>query len=900
MDNFYKQALKESPVGFAYHKIHLNTDGVPCDYEFVEVNDAFESFTGLKKNDIIGKRITEVLPGIADDKFDWIKIYGDIALNGGTSEFENFSESLQRHYKVKVYSNEKNYFITQFTDSSSEIILATDLNILLEMSDELLQLEKGKDINYQNITDCLKKISRAKFIVFNLYEVDGKHYHTAAISGDKGAIKKAESMLGFDFRKPRWTANSVIDAKVKAFTVSKFHSLETFAGDTIPKPIVHSIEKLFKLGEIVFIRITKGDIVLGDFQMFMKTGEVFEKTRIVEIFAKQVGTAIERSRAERDLIESEQRYTFLFEHSGLAVGFYTIDGTVISFNKKAIENMGGVRLEEYNGKSIYDLFPKAEADFYMSRLLKAAKTDSSEEYIDYVSLKPGDKWFSSTFKRISNNENEVIGVQIISQDITARMNAEKDLKVSESRFREVLQNLEAGVVVHDMESKIIDCNKRAEEMLGLSKEQLLGIVAIDSRWCFLSESGAQLPLEEYPVNLVLNSKKPIKNKVLGTYNPNTTSATWVSANGTPLYNQKGEMVEAVISFIDITERKKSEEIMTHLSFHDQLTGLYNRRFYEEELKRLDNERNLPITLIMVDVNGLKITNDAFGHQEGDKLLQKISKIFKTKCRSDEIVSRIGGDEFIILLPKTDENEACKLIDRIMEAVAKEAEKNGTLSISLGYAVKTASNENIDDIFKRAEDDMYRHKLSESSSMRSKTIDLIMNSLFEKSNREMQHSKRVSVICEDIAKQMYFPQEEIKKIALAGLVHDIGKISTSNAILDKEGALTSEEFSEIIKHSEAGYRILSSVSEFSEISQYVLSHHERWDGTGYPQGQKGNQIPIQARIISIADAYDAMTSNRSYRERMCEEDAIAEIKRCSGAQFDPDIVKIFTENVRRKN
>ena len=350
---------------------------------------------------------------------------------------------------------------------------------------------------------------------------------------------------------------------------------------------------------------------------------------------------------------------------------------------------------------------------------------------------------------------------------------------------------------------------------------------------------------------------------------------------------------------DITAIKKAQEEMTYLSYHDQLTGLYNRRFYEEELKRLDVERNLPIALIMADVNGLKLTNDAFGHQEGDELLLSIAKILKDSCRSDEIVARIGGDEFVILLPKTTGGEAHKLIERIYDTASKTTKKNRIVSLSLGWAVKNATDENMGDVFMKAENDMYKHKITESSSMRSQSIDLIMNSLFEKSHREMMHSKRVGELSEQIATNMYFPNEDIRQIGIAGLVHDIGKIGISNLILDKEGVLTDEEYNEIKKHSEMGFRILNSVHEFSEIAQYVFAHQERWDGKGYPRGLKGKEIPIASRIIAVADAFDAMTTNRTYRQRISEMDSILEIYKCSGHQFDPDIVKVFIEKVLKK-
>ncbi len=192
--------------------------------------------------------------------------------------------------------------------------------------------------------------------------------------------------------------------------------------------------------------------------------------------------------------------------------------------------------------------------------------------------------------------------------------------------------------------------------------------------------------------------------------------------------------------------------------------------------------------------------------------------------------------------------------------------------------------------------MYRHKLYERSSTRSKTIEIIMSTLFEKSSRESQHSNRVSAICKAIASKMNLDKDDVNKIRIAGLVHDIGKIGIDETILNKAGLLNSDEREQINKHPEIGWRILSSANEFSELAQFILDHHEKWDGSGYPNGLKGKSIPLEARIISVADAYDAMTSARSYKAGVTREEAVNELKRCAGTHFDPDIVKVFVDKV----
>ena len=332
-----------------------------------------------------------------------------------------------------------------------------------------------------------------------------------------------------------------------------------------------------------------------------------------------------------------------------------------------------------------------------------------------------------------------------------------------------------------------------------------------------------------------------------------------------------------------------------MSFHDQLTGLYNRHFFEEELLRLDTERNLPLTIALLDVNGLKLTNDAFGHKKGDELLVKVAENLKTECRFDDIIARIGGDEFVILLPKTSEQEASNIIERIYTSIENTKMDNIIISVSIGFDTKTNATQPVSEIFSKAEEHMYRKKLTESQSMRNKTISLILQSLNQADSKEKRHSENVSKIAVKIGELLNLNQQTLKEIELAGLMNDIGKIAINNEVLTKFGIFSESEMIEIRRHPEIGYHILKSVDEYAPLAECALSHHERWDGTGYPRGLKQDEIPFIARIIQIADAFDAMTSFRSYKETLSIQEALEEIKNNSGTQFDPDIVKHIALN-----
>lgn len=219
-----------------------------------------------------------------------------------------------------------------------------------------------------------------------------------------------------------------------------------------------------------------------------------------------------------------------------------------------------------------------------------------------------------------------------------------------------------------------------------------------------------------------------------------------------------------------------------------------------------------------------------------------------------------------------------------------------ISVSFGQGTKYIFSEAINLVLKKAEDNMYSNKLYEGPSVRGRVIKNIVDTINSKSPREKAHSERVSELCILMGQALKFNETDIKKLKTFALLHDIGKIAISDEILNKPGRLNEKELQEMKRHSEIGYRILSTSNDLSEIAEYALAHHERWDGKGYPKGIKETEIPLFSRICTIADAYDAMTSNRSYRKAMPKEFAIDELKNGAGSQFDPNLVNIFIEKV----
>ncbi len=369
---------------------------------------------------------------------------------------------------------------------------------------------------------------------------------------------------------------------------------------------------------------------------------------------------------------------------------------------------------------------------------------------------------------------------------------------------------------------------------------------------------------------------------------------WFRESGRPVYNKYNLINHLDGVIIDITELKAYEEQLKYLSLHDQLTGLFNRTFFETELSRLEGGREYPISIISTDLDGLKLINDTMGHAKGDQLLKASAKILQQTFRASDILARVGGDEFAAILPNTDSQTSESIARRIRENIAAFNKDNADLplSLSLGLATAESSEISMTNLFKQADDLMYRDKLYGSFSTRSKVVNSLMSALAERDYITEGHAMRLEKLSLALGEKNNLSSRQLADLALLAQVHDLGKVGIPDHVLLKPGALNNDEWAVMKLHPEKGYRIALSSPELIAIADLILKHHEHWDGSGYPLGLKGEEIPLSCRILAIVDAFDAMTNDRPNKKAMSVDDAKLELLINAGGQFDPHLVEMF--------
>lgn len=564
-----------------------------------------------------------------------------------------------------------------------------------------------------------------------------------------------------------------------------------------------------------------------------------------------------------------------------------LEENIIYLNDK-YESKFGVQLESVLGKSNISIFNKELIKVYNEKI----KSKMSKENVCVVKETIDGNNMMFYIIPIKDEENYIQAFGMIIIDIGKIDENEINIKKQSTILRTIIDSLPESVFYKDKESRFIGINKKFKEFYNNN-----GIYDIIGK----------SDLEIYPDNKIAAEFVKIDKEIMETretkYYEQTVKDEFnneiIEENvKIPVISDDGEVWGIVGLSRDITERKQLEKKLRYLSENDMLTGLYNRYSFEEKIQELNVSENLPLGIIMGDVNGLKLVNDTLGHLEGDKLLISVANVLREICSEfTKYIFRWGGDEFIILLPNAGEVQCEEIINKINNKCEEIEHEFIQLNIALGEAIKVTLEEDIYNCIKKVEEKVYRTKLLEKKSIKSSIINSLKKSLQEKSFETNEHTERVSKYAKAIGKKMNLKKDELDELMLTAQLHDIGKIGIDEQILMKPGKLTIDEFEIMKTHAEKGYRIINASSDLDTIAKYVLGHHEKWDGSGYPLGLKGVEIPLISRIINVVDSYDVMTNNRPYKKAMAQKEALHELERCSGTQFDPKIVNIFKEYMK---
>lgn len=360
---------------------------------------------------------------------------------------------------------------------------------------------------------------------------------------------------------------------------------------------------------------------------------------------------------------------------------------------------------------------------------------------------------------------------------------------------------------------------------------------------------------------------------------------------------QGADTDALIMMIltDITEKVAAEEQIRYLSYHDKMTGLYNRAYMETLLSTYDTADFFPISIIILDMNGLKIFNDVFGHQQGDALLVTMARILEQCCRKQDVIARWGGDEFLIVMPRTNVS-ACRAIGDSIEAACEQTElQQIKVSAAMGYATEMDGPLNFTELFAQAENHMYSDKQGKKRELFQSFVAHLEKTLYDYCGEIPHHGERVRQLTEEFLVYLGNPLQEAEKVTLFQLAqfHDIGKAAIAAQIWNRPGKLSPEEWQLAKTHSDIGYRLANAIDE-KELAEAILAHHEWWNGTGYPLGLAGEEIPLSIRIFVLADFYDTLLHERPYRAALSHEEALAEIEAAKGGYLDPKLAKEFLQ------
>lgn len=852
MDQVEKAIIDLMPIGYAYHKMMYTREKKPKDYLYIEANSKFCELLGLERDQVVGKKVSQLFKPIKDEVMKWIERYNGVITTGDTTTFEIYLKARNQYFKVFAFSPKAPYFVTYVMEITDEKKRLLELE---HISNKFIEMDQ----KYRIVSDY--------FFDWEIWEqTDGKVVYVSS------ACERISGYPADDF-----VSNS---AFFDQLIVSEDQGLwrthrNTLAPEMQPRNLIIRIRH--KEGQVIWIE--------------HNCMPAFDNTGNCLGYRANNRDVTERILAEKTTKKSEERYKILFEHA--VEGIMVVQDDYVKICNPKLCEITGYSREKLMSVPFVQFIYFEDIHPYLIHTQDISDENTVLNKSEYrVIYSNGEiRWLELTGIGIEW-DGKPASLRF-AVDVTQRKVTEDALRRSEEKYRFLTENTSDVIWIYNVTYDLFEyVSPSVNHLLGRSQreiyaEKLSSLVDGEMKESFLKavQNRAEKFIESKEVDCSFIDEVQQRDC--------ENTLVWTEISSRYRMNANGD-VELIGVSRNVEERKQHEAKVLYLSYYDQLTGLNNRRYYEEKLEFLNQEAHLPVSLIVADVNGLKLTNDAFGHAAGDRLLIKISETLKKAIRKEDVLARIGGDEFVYVLPKTDAIEAKLFVEGLKRQLDKISTEDVIVSISLGFETKVDKDQNIEEVFSRAEDFMYKRKLTESRSMKSATFKKILQKMNTTYPELTRLSVQVSKLCKDFALKLKFSDAEIQDIGMLGLIYDVGKVGIDPEIVNNEGQLSINQYQEFKRHPEIGYQILRSTPEFAHLADFVLCHHEHYDGTGYPRHIQADLIPLQARILAIVTYFIELISDAKNKEPMSFKEAIDLLNQESGKLFDPVLVKCFVE------
>jgi diguanylate cyclase (GGDEF)-like protein/PAS domain S-box-containing protein len=839
-------------LGYAICNIVCSADKRPVDFIFLESNEIFQKALGVSENEeYTGREIFSKAKYLVD----------------GPKLFKNIMSLIRnkKSGKVDVFYKEGDltYVLNLVCDDNNTVIM------VLKRSNVMDKILFDKNVYYETIVKNMNDLIFIFDLEFKIMYVSPSVNNVIGYSEKELIGKKLEDIL-------------------------RVESLETI--DNAYNRALEQNQDSNWLIEITQTHKNGEEIHMEYMVRFLKDDS--EKLLGIMCLGRNINSWV---RAKEELRANQESLSLLFNST--AEGIFGLDkkGYITFVNKSCLRLLGYKSSYDLIGKHIKVIMGDEydEVIFY-DRFQKVLESGIGHYYeVDPFIRADGSDFVAEYYIYPQSSNGNIIGSVVTFFDITEEIKTQNELYEAERSMSVLLANLPGLAYRCDFDEKYTFrfASQGCYDLIGYYPESLINnrdlcfqdlIVPkyreyLWEKWNALIGKN-EIFREEYEIICADGKQK------------------WVLEQGQIIYDNNNNVVALEGIIIDIDEQKQKQAEIEYLSYHDVLTGLNNRTSYERQKKIYLSEKYLPLSIIVGDINGLKLINDALGHFEGDKVLIQTAKLLK-QAMPNYFIARTSGDEFLILLPNTDSVTAYEKMKHLNSAVEEYNASISTellrINLALGFATYESLAHNFSDVVAIAEDYMYKRKLNDRLSSHSAIVSSIRNTMYERSKTTEEHAERMKQLSQMMGKALNLSQIELDELALVSTLHDIGKVGIDDRILNKPDKLTEEEWVEMRRHPEAGYRICMASPELASIAPYVLHHHERWDGTGYPAGIKGEDIPLLARIISIVDAYDAITEDRPYRKARSKEFALEEILKNAGTQFDPNLAKLFVNLMKKE-